>query len=35
MKHLASPRRQAGFSLIEIAIVLVIVGLMIGGLVRL
>ena len=28
-----SPRRQGGFSLIEIAIVLVIVGLMIGGLV--
>ncbi len=27
------PRRQTGFSLIEIAIVLVIVGLMIGGLV--
>lgn len=33
MKHHCPPRRQAGFSLIEIAIVLVIVGLMIGGLV--
>ena len=33
MKHLSLQRRQAGFSLIEIAIVLVIVGLMIGGLV--
>ncbi len=33
MRHNCTHRRQAGFSLIEIAIVLVIVGLMIGGLV--
>lgn len=33
MKHRSPQSRQAGFSLIEVAIVLVIVGLMIGGLV--
>lgn len=33
MTRRPQPRRQAGFSLIEVAIVLVIVGLMIGGLV--
>jgi prepilin-type N-terminal cleavage/methylation domain-containing protein len=33
MSHSAAPRRQSGFTLVEISIVLLIVGLMIGGLV--
>ncbi len=33
-KSIASPRKQAGFTLIEIAIVLVIIGLLLGGVLK-
>ncbi len=34
MQHLNFPRRQSGFTLIEIAIVLVIIGLLLGGILK-
>jgi prepilin-type N-terminal cleavage/methylation domain-containing protein len=34
MKHRSATRRQGGFTLVEIAIVLMIVGLLIGGILR-
>ena len=34
MPHLNLPRRQSGFTLIEIAIVLVIIGLLLGGILK-
>ena len=34
MKHPSAARRQGGFTLVEIAIVLMIIGLLIGGILR-